>query len=67
MFGLQPLHIILIVIIALLLFGPSRFTSLGRAFGKMFSEFRSATKETPNATKSDSAKTSDPAGTDKKG
>ncbi len=58
MFGLQPLHIILIVIIALLLFGPSRFSSLGRAFGRMFSEFRSAAKESPENTKNDSTKNS---------
>jgi sec-independent protein translocase protein TatA len=56
MFGLQPLHIVLIVIIALLVFGPSRFTSLGRAFGKMISEFRSASKEAPDASKSSPSK-----------
>ena len=58
MFGLQPLHIILIVIIALLIFGPSRFGNLGRAFGKMFSEFRSAAKEPSEGTKQNSSKSS---------
>ncbi len=45
MFGLQPPHLILIAIIALLIFGPARFTDLGRAVGRSISEFRSATKE----------------------
>jgi len=67
MFGLQPLHIVLIVIIALLVFGPSRFTSLGRAFGKTISEFRSAAKETPDDTKGDSSKNTDSKDSAKKG
>ena len=45
MFGLQPPHLILIAIIALLIFGPARFTDLGRAVGRSISEFRSAAKE----------------------
>ena len=58
MFGLQPLHLILIAIIALLIFGPARLTDLGRSFGKMFSEFRSATKDSPDTVKGDAPKTS---------
>ncbi len=58
MFGLQPLHLILIAIIALLIFGPARLTDLGRSFGKMFSEFRSATKDSPDDPKGGSSKTS---------
>ncbi|HEX9077503.1 MAG TPA: twin-arginine translocase TatA/TatE family subunit [Anaerolineae bacterium] len=45
MFGLQPPHLILIAIIALLIFGPARFTDLGRSVGRSISEFRSASKE----------------------
>ena len=34
----------LIVIIALLLFGPSKLPELGKAFGKTLREFKNATK-----------------------
>ncbi len=45
MFGLQPAHLILILFIALLVFGPSRLPDLGRAVRKTIDEFRSATQE----------------------
>ncbi|MCZ8518041.1 MULTISPECIES: twin-arginine translocase TatA/TatE family subunit [Paenibacillus] len=41
--ALSPMHIILIVIAALLLFGPSKLPELGRSFGRMFREFKDAT------------------------
>ncbi len=44
-FGLQPTHLILIVIVALLVFGPSRLPEIGRAFGATLREFQTATKE----------------------
>lgn len=44
-FGLQPTHLIIILAIALLIFGPSRLPEMGRSFGKMLREFQSATKE----------------------
>jgi sec-independent protein translocase protein TatA len=44
-FGLQPTHLILILVVALLLFGPSRLPEIGRAFGSTLREFQSATKE----------------------
>ena len=44
-FGLQPTHLILILVVALLLFGPSRLPEIGRSFGSMLREFQSATKE----------------------
>jgi sec-independent protein translocase protein TatA len=40
---LSPWHFILIAIVALLLFGPSKLPELGRGFGKMFREFKDAT------------------------
>lgn len=46
MFGLQPFHLMVIAIIALLIFGPSRFGAIGRSLGATIKEFRSATKET---------------------
>jgi sec-independent protein translocase protein TatA len=41
--ALSPWHFILIAIVALLLFGPSKLPELGRGFGKMFREFKDAT------------------------
>ncbi len=42
MFGLQPWHVIAIVAVALIIFGPSRLPEIGRALGKSISEFREA-------------------------
>jgi sec-independent protein translocase protein TatA len=39
-----PGHIILIVLVALLFFGPSKLPELGRGFGKMLREFKSGAK-----------------------
>jgi len=36
--------LILILVVALLLFGPSKLPELGRAFGKTLREFKNATK-----------------------
>jgi sec-independent protein translocase protein TatA len=44
-FGLQPAHLIIIAVVALIIFGPSRLPEIGRAFGKTLKEFQSATKE----------------------
>jgi len=41
----QPLHILLIVGIALLLFGPSKFADLGKGLGEGIRNFKSAVKE----------------------
>ncbi len=43
-FGLQPLHLIIIVVVALLIFGPSRLPEMGRGMGKMITEFRKGIK-----------------------
>ena len=39
-FGLQPTHLILILVVALLVFGPSRLPEIGRSFGSMLREFQ---------------------------
>jgi sec-independent protein translocase protein TatA len=44
-FGIQPLHIIVIVVVALIIFGPSRLPEIGRGLGKALNEFRRGTKE----------------------
>ncbi|MBO9607854.1 MAG: twin-arginine translocase TatA/TatE family subunit [Paenibacillaceae bacterium] len=43
--GIGPTGIILIVLVALLLFGPSKLPELGRAFGRTLREFKSGAKE----------------------
>ncbi len=45
MFGLQPLHLVLILIIALVIFGPKRLPELGKSLGESINEFRNATKD----------------------
>lgn len=43
--GIGPIGIILIVLVALLLFGPSKLPELGRAFGRTLKEFKRGTKD----------------------
>ena len=48
MFGsgfFQPMHLLLILIVVLIIFGPSKLPELGKAIGKSINEFRSATKD----------------------
>ncbi|MBW5445979.1 twin-arginine translocase TatA/TatE family subunit [Cohnella sp. CFH 77786] len=44
--------LILILIIALIIFGPSKLPELGRAFGRTLSEFKNATREMVNGSSS---------------
>ena len=39
-FGLQPLDLLVIVVVALVIFGPKRLPQIGRWLGKAFSSFR---------------------------
>ena len=52
----QPLHILLIVGIALLLFGPSKFADLGKGLGEGIRNFKSAVKEGKEEKEKDPAK-----------
>jgi sec-independent protein translocase protein TatA len=54
----QPLHLLLIIGIALLLFGPSKFASLGKGLGEGIRNFKSAMKdgEEKKETKADEKK-----------
>ncbi len=47
MFGgaLQPLHLVLILALALIIFGPGKLTGLGGSLGKSIKDFRSAMKD----------------------
>ncbi|MBS1252281.1 MAG: Sec-independent protein translocase protein TatAy [Anaerolineales bacterium] len=43
MFGLGPLEVIVVLVIALIVFGPGRLPEVGQALGKSIREFREAT------------------------
>lgn len=57
--------LVLILIIALIIFGPSKLPELGRAFGRTLSEFKSATRELVNGDKDDKAPSDKPASAEK--
>ena len=42
---LRPMHLLLIVIIALLFFGPSKLAGLGKGLGDAIKNFKGAIKE----------------------
>jgi sec-independent protein translocase protein TatA len=44
-FGLQPLDLIVIVVVALVIFGPKRLPQLGRWLGKTFSSVRKGARD----------------------
>jgi sec-independent protein translocase protein TatA len=44
-FGLQPTHLILVLVVAVLIFGPSRLPEIGRSFGSTLREFQKGMKE----------------------
>ncbi len=44
-FGIQPIHIIIVAIVALLIFGPARLPEIGRGVGRAITEFRRGAKE----------------------
>ncbi|MBD0379079.1 twin-arginine translocase TatA/TatE family subunit [Paenibacillus sedimenti] len=45
--------LVLILVIALIIFGPSKLPELGRAFGRTLSEFKNGTRELFNGDKED--------------
>jgi sec-independent protein translocase protein TatA len=49
----QPLHILLIIGIALLVFGTSKFAALGKGLGEGIRNFKSAMKEGEEGKKED--------------
>ncbi len=44
-FGIQPIHIVIIIGVAFLIFGGNKLPELGRSAGKAISEFKKGTKE----------------------
>ncbi|GBG05709.1 twin-arginine translocase TatA/TatE family subunit [Paenibacillus agaridevorans] len=55
MSGIGPSGIILIVLIALLLFGPSKLPELGKAFGRTLREFKNGANDLINEPKESQA------------
>jgi TatA/E family protein of Tat protein translocase len=49
-FGLQPLHLVIIAIVAMLIFIPSRIPEVTKSLGKTFSEFRKGMRNEPDPT-----------------
>lgn len=45
MFGLQPIHIVLIALVAVVIFGPKKLPEFGKGLGKGIREFKQAGKE----------------------
>jgi sec-independent protein translocase protein TatA len=45
MFGLEPWHVVLVLAVALIVFGPKRLPEIGRGMGQSIREFRKATSE----------------------
>jgi sec-independent protein translocase protein TatA len=62
-FGIQPWHLIVVAIVALIIFGPSKLPQLGRSMGTFFRDLRSGARDMNNGFKetlqeADSAKAS---------
>jgi sec-independent protein translocase protein TatA len=45
--------LVIVLVIALIIFGPSKLPEIGRAFGRTLSEFKSATKGLVNDTENE--------------
>jgi len=46
----QPMHMIVIMLIVLIIFGPGKLPELGAGFGKSIKEFKKALREGQDAT-----------------
>lgn len=58
-FGIQPWHLIVVAIVALLIFGPSRLPEIGRNIGKAITEFRRGAKEMTESIKEEVSRPTD--------
>ena len=54
-FGIQPIHIVFILLVALLVFGPKKLPEMGRSIGKALNEFRNGTREITDSLRTDGA------------
>jgi TatA/E family protein of Tat protein translocase len=57
MFGIQPIHIVIVVAVAFLIFGGAKLPEMGRSLGRSISEFRKGTKEAAEGFKDEIAGT----------
>jgi sec-independent protein translocase protein TatA len=55
-FAIQPIHIVLIILVAFLIFGANRLPEIGSSLGKGISEFRKGTKEAAEGFKEEVSK-----------
>jgi sec-independent protein translocase protein TatA len=55
-FGLQPIHLAVIAIVALVIFGPKRLPQLGGWLGRTFTEIRKGAREMTEGFKEETAK-----------
>ena len=62
-FGLQPIHLVVIAVVALLIFGPRRLPEVGRGIGKAISEFRKGAQEMTESFREEVAKPVEPGST----
>jgi sec-independent protein translocase protein TatA len=46
----QPMHLVLILVIVLIIFGPGKLPEVGEGLGKSIKAFKNAMKEERNAT-----------------
>ena len=49
MFGLEPWHIVLLLAVVLVFFGPKRLPEIGKSVGETIREFRKATTDVANS------------------
>jgi twin arginine-targeting protein translocase, TatA/E family len=54
--GIGPTGLILLVVIALLLFGPNKLPELGRAFGRTLREFKAGARDVMSDTEDQKSK-----------
>jgi sec-independent protein translocase protein TatA len=50
-FGIQPWHLIVVLIVALIIFGPSKLPQLGRSMGTFFRDLRAGARDMNNGFK----------------
>ncbi len=62
-FGIQPIHIVIIILVAFLIFGANKLPDMGRSLGKTISEFRKGTKEAAEGFKEEVQKPAAPPAT----
>jgi len=48
---MQPMHLVMILVIVLIIFGPGKLPALGEGLGKSIREFKKAMEDDPGAPK----------------